>query len=508
MKRPAAAWLAGIVVVGTALRVWGLGSEPFWLDEAHSANYTRLSIGELWSFESPFDRVNPPGYILLLKIWSQAGRSDEWLRMSSVIAGILTIPVVYLIGRRIADRRLGLVSAAVVAVSGYHIRMSQEVRAYAAIALLTAVALLAVCQLLAEPDGDDATRIRPGRPWSVRSEGLGLNRPLTWTDAAWTAYALAAGVAFHLHNTGVAITLAANLAVGAWWLRSRPRPARFAHNWLLANVAVVLIWAPWVPGLITQLGLVTESWWVPAPTVMSVTESFATLVIPSFNAALPWSGRSIGAVVLVLATAGLVWRGIRSLEARFRVVTALFALVLPVMELVFSVRRPIFLVRTLVGVLVPVSVALAAAALRSRWPAVAAGVLAATVAVGSVTYHTSFEKTGWDEAAEWIATGAGTDDLILVQPGNTVVAFEHYFDGDQQVVSVPFRIPGREDRGSSVTESDRRLIAELAAGRTVWLVLNNPEGSESLEPLLTRLGTELTRLAPWDLDVVRFEVSP
>jgi mannosyltransferase len=97
LSRPSVA-LVAIVLVGAALRLAGLGAEPFWLDEAHTANFTTLTVSELWSFDDPFDTVNPPGFILLMKIWTQVSRSDEWFRLLSALAGTATIPIVYAIG--------------------------------------------------------------------------------------------------------------------------------------------------------------------------------------------------------------------------------------------------------------------------------------------------------------------------------------------------------------------------------------------------------------------------
>jgi hypothetical protein len=161
---------------------------------------------------------------------------------------------------RVANRRVGLFAAAFVALSGYLVRYSQEARAYGLITLLAAVALWAVTQLVAEPVGADAT------PWRRRPT-RGSRRPLTWTDLAWPAYGIAVGLSMHLHNTAVGIPLASNLAVGLWWLTTRPPPPHFARNWIGANLLAVAVWSPWLPGFLTQLGLVQANFWVQQPTV-------------------------------------------------------------------------------------------------------------------------------------------------------------------------------------------------------------------------------------------------
>jgi hypothetical protein len=202
--------------------------------------------------------------------------------------------------------------------------------------------------------------------------------------------------------------------------------------------------------------------------------------------------------------------GIRSVDRPYRLLLWAFLLTLPVMELVYGVRRPIFLTRTLLWVLVPASIALAAAALRPRRPAPAVAALLAVGVLGTAAYHLTFEKTAWDEAARVVAAGAGTTDLVLVQPSNTTVAFDHYFDETTvEVIGFPHRLPGRQDRGSTVTARDRAQVLELAreAG-TVWLVLNNPDRETSLEPTLTGGAAAVERFELTDVVVIRFVIAP
>jgi mannosyltransferase len=500
--------LVAIVLVGAALRLAGLGAEPFWLDEAHTANFTKLTVSELWSFEDPFDTVNPPGFILLMKIWTQVSRSDEWFRLLSALAGTATIPIVYAIGLRVANRRVGLFAAAFVALSGYLVRYSQEARAYALITLLAAMALWAVVQLTAEPEGPEAT------PWRRASSGGGRRR-LTWTDLAWPTYGVAVGLSMHLHNTAVGIPLASNLAVGLWWLTVRPRPERFARNWIGANLLALVVWSPWLPGFLTQLGLVQANFWVQQPTVSSVTrdlgvlfEGYAGLVVPPLGELL------VHALILSVA-AVTMWWGSRSLSPQHRLVLWSFVLVQPAFQLVFSLRQPVFLSRTLLWILLACSVLLGLAWDRTggrRLMAGAAALLLAVATLGTVGYHTGFEKTAWDEAADLVASRAGPDDVVFVLAGNTLVAFNRYFDDydlDLARYRIPWDIPDRASRGAVLTSDDMDRLVEIAGEHDrVWLVLNsvgNIDGGEFLAPTLAARLAEGQRERMHDVEVVAFD---
>ena len=503
-------FLVVIVGIGAALRFYGIGDDSFWLDEAHTARFTKLGLGELWDWSDPYDRGNPPGYVTLLKAWAQVSRSDGWLRSFSAVAGTLTIPVTFLIGARIRNARLGLMAATLLALSGYHIRFSQEARTYALVGLVAAIAILSVAQLMTEPDGDIAWRVRGSRRWSQATRGQGLRRPITWTDLAWFGYAGAAGFGFLFHNTAAAIPVAANIAVLVWWLRTSPKPPRFARNWIVANLGVLVIWMAWLPAFWDQLNQIADNWWVDAPTIRSVAEGMADLLAPSFGLGMPWNGRTWGAVALTVAGLAGLWVGIRALDPRYRVLLWAMILTLPVVELVFSIRRPIFLTRTLMWVLVPISIGMALIAdrfrARWRWPIFIG--LVAIAAFGAYAYHTAYDKEQWREAVALVRAEAGPDDIVLVQPPNTVAAFDHYFDRqafDGAVYAAPNRLPDRADRGSAVTDTDRQLVADLAAEHdSVWLVLNHIPESESLEPTLAAVATETHRATLRGLIIIEY----
>ncbi len=480
-------WLSLVLVVavGAALRFYDLGSEPFWLDEAHSARFMRLPVGDLWSWEHPYDRGNPPGYIFLLKAWSQVSGSDSWLRSLSVLAGVATLPLVYLTGRRIASHRSALVATAFLALSGYHLRFSQEARAYALVGLVAAGVMLAVTWLMTKPEG---------------------------ASLAWPSYSLLAGGAFLLHNTAAGILIAANLAVVWWWLRSPPRPPRFARKWVIANLAALGIWATWLPGFISQMREVGRFSNIPPPTVLLVAQGGADLLVSSLGWRLPWNEQAWPAVALVVGALILIWWGTRTLATGPRALLWSFLLTLPLIEIVFSFRQPIFLTRTLIWTLIPASLGLGLAATKPKtwWPATSA-LLIVVSALGAGAYHATYQKTAWDEAALLVAELSGAGDVVMIQPGFNLDAFNHYSERlglDIPVVAVPTRIPDRVSSGSNLTASDRAQVADLAEGYgTVWLILNRPPEGQSLEETLAPLALDEQRYGLYDLTVVRYSIN-
>jgi len=135
--------LFGVLAAGIALRLPTLGLQSFHHDEViTAARVLPGSFGQMLH-EVSASESTPPLYYALAWVWSQAfGTGEAGLRALSALAGIVTIPVVYLVGRELLDRRAGLFSAALVAVNPMLVWYSQEARAYALLVLLCSASLL------------------------------------------------------------------------------------------------------------------------------------------------------------------------------------------------------------------------------------------------------------------------------------------------------------------------------------------------------------------------------
>ncbi len=121
-------WLT--VLLGLVLRLINL-NQSLWLDEAiNTLAVKELSLWQLMTVYPKYD-FHPPGYFGLLWAWTKLfGYSEVAVRLPSVIFGVLTIWLVYLIGKKIGSAKLGLMSALLIAINPLHIYYSQEARMY------------------------------------------------------------------------------------------------------------------------------------------------------------------------------------------------------------------------------------------------------------------------------------------------------------------------------------------------------------------------------------------
>ncbi|HEX3605227.1 MAG TPA: glycosyltransferase family 39 protein [Candidatus Dormibacteraeota bacterium] len=140
-SRPMArATLAVLCAVAALLRLLPSGHD-LRLDEAQSiqfASHPLVSGAQPSLFLTTAADVHPPGYLLLLHFWMQLAGTDTYLvRLPSAIAGILCVPALYLLGRALYGRRVGLIAALIGTVSPIWIWHAQEARMYPFVLLFT-----------------------------------------------------------------------------------------------------------------------------------------------------------------------------------------------------------------------------------------------------------------------------------------------------------------------------------------------------------------------------------
>jgi 4-amino-4-deoxy-L-arabinose transferase-like glycosyltransferase len=277
----------GIVLVAAMLRLYHLDAESLWYDEVVSVQY--LDAPSFTTFieqERELDPAIVPVYFLLEYLWWHYVSDTEYgLRLLSVAAGLLTVMVVWWLGRNIFSPRAGAVAALCAAFAQNQIYYSQEIRMYALMYLFAALSILMV-----------ERAISTGRAgwWLGHWIASAL---LVWTHVLGALVLLAQGLAilwlYRRQFRAVAIWSAAQglyLLPLVWWMVNIPPESVDEH----------LTWIP----LPTSWGVVDTFWTVVAGTVLDAEPGF----LPRTFSAL----RShVVATVLWCCTAWLIWKLIR-----------------------------------------------------------------------------------------------------------------------------------------------------------------------------------------------------
>jgi Dolichyl-phosphate-mannose-protein mannosyltransferase len=153
-RRNARVWLradliavALITLGGGALRFLTL-SQSVWFDEAVTVRDVSGSFAHMLGSVGHTE-LSPPFYFACLWLWRHLfGSTTVDLRALSALAGTLMIPVAFVAAKRIFGSRTGIVAAALVASSSMLLYYSQELRAYALLALLCGLGFLAFLDAL------------------------------------------------------------------------------------------------------------------------------------------------------------------------------------------------------------------------------------------------------------------------------------------------------------------------------------------------------------------------
>jgi hypothetical protein len=255
------------IAVGIVLRFWT--RTDMWLDEALTFNISRLPLSQI---QGALRRDGaPPLYYYLLHFWIGAfGPSDVAVRALSGVLSCATLPFVWMAGRRIGGRTVGIGVLILVATSPFAVRYATENRMYALVGFLTAAGLVALQRALDRPRAGNLIAV------AVTSSAL-----------LYTHY-------WALYLVGVtALWL-------AWQMWRGPLPRRRgARAALIAVIVAGVSFLPWLPTFEYQTRHTGTPWAIPA--------DFAALVnaVTSFAGGATNQGRALALLYFALAGLGL-----------------------------------------------------------------------------------------------------------------------------------------------------------------------------------------------------------
>jgi mannosyltransferase len=134
-------------LVGFGLRFATIDTKGLWLDEATTVFQTAGTL--LQTIQSQIGGTHPPFFHVLMHIWIYFfGDSETTIRLFATIFGVACIPAAFWAGREVYDRRVGLIAAALLAVSPFQIWYSQEARMYTMLMLFSLLSVGAFVRAL------------------------------------------------------------------------------------------------------------------------------------------------------------------------------------------------------------------------------------------------------------------------------------------------------------------------------------------------------------------------
>lgn len=479
-----------IVAAATWFRIAGGFLHPLWLDEAYSAYAAGRGWTFLWQIVPQYE-THPPFYYSLVRLWTLGfGDSLVALRSLGIVASLLTLPVAALAGREIARiLRPGSSGAAMavplavltlVALAPVPLMMAGEVRPYAVMILVYAVACLALLRIGRETASGGPVRVRP----------LAL-------------YLVTVALMLWLHNMGPLYAVAMTLALAVTVLRRRLTKAEWAR--LIGGHALVgLAYLPGFLILVDQAPTWMRSTWL----------TFTTSALQWRLAGLFLTATSVAVVsaaaLLLLALAGLI----RSDGGRRAAAALLLLACVPVtLSILLSMYvAPVFIPRTMAAAAVPILMLLGSAVGSSLpWVAlVALSMLAQQMASLDWRSTPGRPRQDWYRALRWLEPRFRPGDVVLAYPNEGALPLA-YAARDMRLAlptrPVPTAVPsigvgGWYPTGSrgvvSLPRARLRAIAQGAQVRavpTVWLLRLGANAYDKGDVFLEELGRDRVVIA-------------
>ncbi len=228
ITRQPAPWVCLAALLALTVRLVLLAEPALRWDEGWSLAQASLPWDELWRVASL--EWHPPLYAITLKLWLVLGKSAWTLRLLSVVAGVLTVPLTYRVARAWSGRgRVAVVAAILAAVWPMLVYYGQVTRPYAMMAL----PVLGTAWFAVRPDGRRMNSSLRGveQPGEERMNSL-LRMPEV-------GLVICSALALYLHYYTIWAL------AGIWIYAAILRPRRISRL-LLAGLVTGLVYVPWL----------------------------------------------------------------------------------------------------------------------------------------------------------------------------------------------------------------------------------------------------------------------
>ena len=380
MKKKTWIWLIIILVLAGCLRFYQINNESLWYDEGYTLETISKDKG-MWDMLRQRDNT-PPLYYFSLKYWSSKfGFTEFGMRSFSTIFGILSVLLIFLIGKNLFNEERGLFISILMAVELSQIMISQEARVYS---FFIFTVLLASYFFVKAKDNN-------------------------WY---WMGYFISAFIMLNTH---------------------------FFSIFIMAIHIIFFLWYSFKIKIITFIEILAGLFILTAPFYVAYTPIINN-IINFFSEQYPLFG--INALYIVMPIAGIILLIIFLLGKDFfeNIVTnlTLFAFFLAGIILTYPlllgylVATPAFYIRYTIWIYPLLYIYLGMNIWRFKGGKYLLTVFIAVLLSASFLFYYSIDnKEQWKDAVRYI-----DDGVVLVIDGDAKPIFEYYYKGDNKVVFI------------------------------------------------------------------------
>lgn len=435
-----------IIIAGLVLRLVDLDGESLWVDEGHAIHVASLEPDQLIK-ESSKDN-HPPLYSIILHYWKKITSGTlYYLRLLSVIFGVLSIYLIYIIGKELFDKNTGLISALILAFSVFHIQYSQEIRSYMMVVVLILLSYYLLIRLSKIPK-----------------------------LIFFILYIIINTLLIYTHFLGWFILFAQSI----YFLLRYPIDINRIKPFIISNVIILILALPWLNILVARFyGLQTE-FWVSKPTLLSIPQT-VLVYAGSFTI--------FGIISLILFSA-LAFISIFTFKEKkliirwsdnFQNYLFLLWMWIPILIpfIISVISAPIFIIRMTIGASLAFYLIIAHGfSFISRKP-IRIGLLILIIAlsIGNIgIYYRETNKERWNEATEFIESRAQAGDLLIFHAGFGLDKAFNFYAKRNDLEKRRFPKIGYEVNQNLMDE----LSQLLKDKENVWLILTHSRDKDNL----------------------------
>jgi uncharacterized membrane protein len=426
------------------LRLWGIGSESYWLDEAISVNQAQESF--LKSMELVKEDVHLPLYISVLNIWVHLfGTSEIMTRLLSVIFGVISIYVIFLLGKKLFNKDAGLYSSILLALSVIAIYYSQETRLYSLFVLLVMMSFYFFIDLFKEN--------------KFKTKAL---------------YFLFSLLMLYTHLFSFLVLFVQNI----YYLLMNFRDRKRLVQWFIMQAGLGLLFLPWVSVLLKQMKKAHYLSWISLD-LMKIYYTFFDF----FN--------HLAIFLIFIGLLIYVFKKYKVKEKNNLILLGLWALLPIIIVILYSLFfNSIYHTRYLLFVLPAFYLIFAWSIVKI--PRIYGIALLSIVIVVSLPFifiqQQSLDKDNWREVSSFVKDNVGKEDYIFIHPYYHQYAFSYYHDKEcfgvedfyscnfnrYNVLSLNWRASCCEDNTMLTSTNEYNELKYYVNG-TIWLLNIRPE---------------------------------
>ncbi len=383
--------LIALLIIAASIRLIGIGKESIWLDEAITLRQAEQPMAITFYFVANDSHL--PLYVTLMHFWVRLfGISAVAARMFSLIFGVGSVYLIFLLGKRLFSPRVGLIAAAFLAFAPQMVYYSQEARLYTLFLFLTMLSCYFYVQMLEQQS----------------KKNIAL-------------YTTATALLIYTHMFAF-LTLFCHTI---HYLYINRRSAKRIAQWLIILGILFILFTPWLAVMIRQLGFSSLVDWIPETTGITFLVTIYTIM----------GGVPLLVIFLVLCTIAIArWtQAFSNAEKGNIAMLALFSTLPIALVLVLSaVIMPLFVPKYflfLSGYLFIASAFLIERLVSARSIKIALIVLViiSSLAVGISQYRT-LDKQDWKGVALYLNEHRKAAEPVIVEPYYYADAFAYSYD--------------------------------------------------------------------------------